>query len=415
MSQRKELIKYIKIDEYSFNEVSLNNLKRGNMNTVFILCPNSFLNFPNINLTKLVNQQYSEYEIKLINQKPIKFNLWYDEIISLKNNKINFYIVNDLFLLKLGIKKEYLTQLNLIYYEDNNKKYLYFINESKLLMLERNFININNNNQPININNNIFHEDEEENNDNNLDNIYSICRNIKNFNKSINSLKDQLLDLSNINNIEKYLTLNSLIYLPIYIIKNDAYQYCLKSVNYEFLSEIEESDYNIMKEDIMQNLILPDKSNINYNIEVLSQNQFVDNIKYSFVNEEFCKNLKMPIEKYKPFKGLLFLNQNKLFIYFKYPQILLKINNYNNKDNSFNIIKFELNNDLNREEYNKNYEKLNKELEEEKNKNKTLIKTINQLTEELNNAKIKITKLSNKIELLENSLSQDKNKNIELN
>ena len=294
MSQRKELIKYIKIDEYSFNEVSLNNLKRGNMNTVFILCPNSFLNFPNINLTKLVNQQYSEYEIKLINQKPMKFNLLYDEIISLKNNKINFYIVNDLFLLKLGIKKEYLTQLNLIYYEDNNKKYLYFINESKLLMLERNFININNNNQPININNNIFHEDEEENNDNNLDNIYSICRNIKNFNKSINSLKDQLLDLSNINNIEKYLTLNSLIYLPIYIIKNDAYQYCLKSFNYEFLSEIEESDYNIMKEDIMQNLILPDKSNINYNIEVLSQNQFVDNIKYSFVNEEFCKNLKMP-------------------------------------------------------------------------------------------------------------------------
>ena len=108
----------------------------------------------------------------------------------------------------------------------------------------------------------------------------------------------------------------------------------------------------------------------------------------------------MPIEKYKSFKGLLFLNQNKLFIYFKYPQILLKINNYNNKDNSFNIIKFELNNDLNREEYNKNYEKLNKELEEEKNKNKTLTKTINQLTEELNNAKTKITKLSNKIELL---------------
>ena len=397
------------------------------MNSVFILFPNSFLNSPNIDLRKLTNNQLSISEIKLINQNDIKISLTFDEIISLKNKNIDFYIVNETFLSKIGIKKEYFSQLNIIYYEENELKFLYFINESRLLMLER--TKITNFNQQIIYTNNIIFEKEDDNDNNNdndneniLDNIYSICQNIKNFNESIISLKDQVLDLSDINNIENYLSQNLLIYLPIYIIKYDTLNYLLNSFNFEFLSTIEESEYNLMKEDINTNLNLQEIYNINYNNEILSPSQILENIEYSFINEEFCKKLKLQTKKYKSFIGFLFSNQKNLFIYFKNPQNLFKLNNYSN--NCFNLVKSIYNKDninlnnsniSNKEEDNINYKNIILELEKEKNENKKLNNIINQLKKELNNEKTNNISLSSKITLLENTLSQDKNKINELN
>ena len=193
MYERKELIEYIKSNEFSFKEVSLNYLKRGKIYPVLILCPNTFPNVPNIDLKKLINNQFSENQIQLINQKPIKLNQICDEIISLINNNIDFYIINELSLLKIGIKIESPIQLNLIYYEENEKKFLFFINESRLLLLEK-----TNFNQQNNINNNINYQNlmlelEQEKNKN-----MQLINTINQLKEELNNEKKNSINLSNI-------------------------------------------------------------------------------------------------------------------------------------------------------------------------------------------------------------------------
>ena len=270
MSSPKELVEYIKSDEFSFKEVSLNYLKKGSIIPVFILYPNSFSNFTNIDLRKLINKQFSQNEIQLINQAPIKLNITFDEIISLKNNNIDFYIVNGLFLSRIGIKIGN-PSLNLIYYEENNKKFLFFINESKLLMLEK--TNINNINEEININsNNLIIELEEEKNKNkkltdelnnekiktqNLLNKIQTLENslnqnntqinelnvlINGKNKEINDLKQKLN--INLNNSLRNVGPNENIFAINFSTVDQKFHYCIPCKNSDIFVKCEEKLYN---------------------------------------------------------------------------------------------------------------------------------------------------------------------------
>ena len=275
MFERKEIVEYIKSNEFSIKEVSLNYLKRGKIYPVLILCPNSFPNIPNIDLKNLINNQFSENEIQLINQNPIKLNQLCDEIISLKDNNIDFYIINELFLLKIGIKIESPIQLNLIYYEENEKKFLFFINESKLLMLEKTGFNqqINNNNEINNINyqnllfeleneknkniqlNNIINQlndtlNKERINNQNLSNeisqnkmkIYELNNLINIKDKEINDLNQELNN--NMNNSLRNIKPNEKILAINFTSIDQKFHYCLPCKNTDIFVKLEEKLYN---------------------------------------------------------------------------------------------------------------------------------------------------------------------------
>ena len=272
MYERKELIEYIKSNEFSFKEVSLNYLKRGKIYPVLILCPNTFPNLPNIDLKKLINNQLAENQIQLINQKTIKLNQICDDIISLLNNNIDFYIINELSLLKIGIKIDFPIQLNLIYYEENEKKFLFFINESRLLLLEKTNFNHQNNINNINYQNLILELEQEKNknlqlintinhlkeelnnakmNNNNLSNIISqntikiseLSNLINVKDREINELKQKINNNFNMNNSLRNIRPNEVIMAINFTSFDQKFHYCLPCKNSDIFVKLEEQLY----------------------------------------------------------------------------------------------------------------------------------------------------------------------------
>ena len=191
-----------------------------------------------------------------------------------------------------------------------------------------------NNNKNLNINNVL------ESNNNKLDyNYLLLFENYKKFNKKILSLEDRNIeDISN--TIDICISANILTALPVFIIENEKFNYCLNLLNFNIYSQIEKTDEQNKKEELKRKISKPNFSLINTNFEILSLEKVNSNITYSFVDEEFCKGIKIPDEKYKPFKALLFCNKKKLFLYFENEKELFNIN-YNNNDNSFQLSKNE--------------------------------------------------------------------------
>jgi len=387
MSENQELIIEVQKDS-KIDTSSVLIFKGVKTIPVYILCQNSIVKYPQINLKRLINNQYSNEEINLIKNSPLKFDFNSYYIKQLHINKKDIYIVNDKFLLNRGFNISNIAS-NINYYLHNGKIILWFINEPSVLSIE------NNKKEYLSISQKVSTKN------NNIDNFYlffSLCWEVKLFISSLNNLKKQFLDLSNINNIDLYLSQNQLDFQPVYLIETDILKYVLNSFYYSYFTQFQNFDETLKKDIIKRSIRLPDFSILQSKVQIVSQDKINDNIKYSFVNEKFCKNMELASGKYINFKGLVFINQKNVYLYYDNPKNLLIILNYNN--NSFKISKIK--------NANNNYENIMKELNEERRKNNNLIEENYELKELLKIEKENNDKLQDEIVKLKKTISQQK-------
>ena len=74
-----EIIEYIQKDDF-LREIPVQNINYNQFIPVFILCQNSIVNDPNIDIIKLVKKQLSSNEIALINSSSLQLNFTPKEI-----------------------------------------------------------------------------------------------------------------------------------------------------------------------------------------------------------------------------------------------------------------------------------------------------------------------------------------------
>ena len=203
------------------------------------------------------------------------------------------------------------------------------------------FNNENNNNY---INNNKIKEEKEKQNKE-FDTNYSIYKNYIKFKESLKNYMEQNydlnLDISNINDLEPYLSGDIIKSMPVFLITNDKLKYFKESFNFKYFDQLEKTTYNTLKSSNMETVVMPDLSTINSYIEILSLEEIKKNMNiiYSFVDEDFCKDVQLKTEKYKPLQALLFVNKKQYLLYFKNSKTVLKLNNFNANDNTFKLSK----------------------------------------------------------------------------
>ena len=132
----------------NFSEIQFPSDGLNNQIPVFILCKYSFKNNPSIDIGKLVHNNLSYNEI-LFSMGEIKINFSFNEIMSLKGHKIDFYIVDGKRLSTILLKEEFKNKKSNIYFtQKNGQNVLYFEKEIKLIKFEshHNSNNANNNN-----------------------------------------------------------------------------------------------------------------------------------------------------------------------------------------------------------------------------------------------------------------------------
>ena len=165
--------------------------------------------------------------------------------------------------------------------------------------------------------------------------LYFVCQNFKKFIDILKQLQNLNLDLPDVNTIEIYFTQKILISIPVIIIETQKLKYCLTNINYSDYSKLNQNDFIKMKNTFKT-------FNIVSNIEIISYNKILDNIHYSFVNEDFCNNLKIKYNQNDI--AYYYLNKSERFIYFYNQKKLLKVINYN--DNTFFLSKPALKNPI---------------------------------------------------------------------
>ena len=183
----------------NFSKIPFPNDGLSNQIPVFILCKYSFKNNPNIDIIKLVHNNLSSNEI-MLSTGEIRTNFTFNEIMSLKKEKIDFYIVDAKQLSKIFLNRQFNCNSNISFFQKNGQNILLFDNELKLIKLEshHNSNNINNNNvnlmgfdivnnqtneQFMNFNDNINNANNQEMNNNiiNYDNNFSYPSNNEQF------------------------------------------------------------------------------------------------------------------------------------------------------------------------------------------------------------------------------------------
>ena len=125
-------------------KISNINLTQNNLIPVYIFCEFSLSNQENIDFKKFINNQLSKEEKNSI--QSIKFNFTSDDLITLRNNKKEFYIVDKKYLLQLGFNENNINPSNIFYFSDNSsQKYLLFTNEGKIISIsqEKSILNMN--------------------------------------------------------------------------------------------------------------------------------------------------------------------------------------------------------------------------------------------------------------------------------
>ena len=163
MSERKNFAFRLKSDD--FKEIQFNKCLQ-NLVNVYVLCKYSFNNNPNVDINKLFLNKYSQNEINNLLANGIKTNFSFNDIMTFKNQNIDFYIV-DSERLKVIFKNNDIInkcQSSICYENNKGRNILYFINETKYISfnvnnnpsINNNIINTNNNQMLINQNNNNF-------------------------------------------------------------------------------------------------------------------------------------------------------------------------------------------------------------------------------------------------------------------
>ena len=158
-----------------------------------------------------------------------------------------------------------------------------------------------------------------------------------NFNETLKKYNiSQNLDLSDNNNIDKYLSQNKLIYQSVYLVEKDKLEYIKKSLNFELYEKYHKTHDNKKKGDIMNNIFNSTNpfDNGNNKIEVISDDKINYNAKYMLVDENFCKSLKILKNNSNPF--IFFKNQQDFLLYCKNDKKLFILSDFSNY--SFNLI-----------------------------------------------------------------------------
>ena len=274
---KKELIEYIKIND-SLKEIDITLFGGGGTEKVFIISESSFQY--KIDIKKFVQRKYTKEQIQSINSGGIRLVFTFDEIKLLKKNQKEFFIVNGQFLSKLGISIDPESS-NILYYENNSQKYLYFSSEGRILMIEpgndilqnTNTINIDYNIKYKNLiieldkekikNKNLKYEinhlikelnEEKQKNDElnniiksltistkiNINKISELEQLINNKNKELKNLNDQI----NNNNYQiKSIGPNEKIYALNFISSDQKIHYCIPCKNTDIFIRLEENLY----------------------------------------------------------------------------------------------------------------------------------------------------------------------------
>ena len=134
IQNEKDIIEYISVND-SLKLVNFNNIDLSDKIPVLIISYKTFTKYPNIDIKKLANRQYKPEEIQVIKSSPVN-ELTLDDVITLKKSNKEFFIANASFLTKIGFDQYILLSPNIYYFIQNSKKFLYFKNENKLLMIE---------------------------------------------------------------------------------------------------------------------------------------------------------------------------------------------------------------------------------------------------------------------------------------
>ena len=293
---------------------------------------NIFIGNKTIYLQSKTNPNY--YYVYIYDDKDNKYILL--AFIFLKNIQIfkdlfNKHLINktfDQYISEKNFDKNKLNQIQIIKNSNNVQigQLLLMHQINQIGQLNNNFTNIN-----------IKENKEEQKNELNSNLIF------KQFHEFINirlpSLKDGFIDINNTNNIDNDILLNNLNYLGVFLIENKKLEYCLKILNYQYFSLMEKSNNPIEKQELLKKIKTPDFNSIISNLEIISQDKVIPGKIYSFVDENFCKDIKLETDKYKPFEGLLFKNKGIHLLYFQNKKNLLKLNHLNNNANMFTLSK----------------------------------------------------------------------------
>ena len=147
-------------------------------------------------------------------------------------------------------------------------------------------------------------------------NLSSVVENFKKLKFLLIQKPDLNIDLPDINIIDMYLQSKILTIISVIIIETEKLKYCLENI----------------KNNNLNNLF-----NYTQSIEIVSYDKITDYNQYSFVNEYFCRNLKIKYEKRDI--ACYFVNKTERFIYFFNQKKLLKVLNYDK--NTFYLSKSE--------------------------------------------------------------------------
>ena len=110
---------------------------------IYILTKDSFLNYPNFDIQNLLKNDYkfTKEEIIQLQNSDIKLNYTFDEIMSLKENSIDFFILDEIkikeLLIKISIQIDSLYVTDVFYIEQHSKNYIYFSSEDKYISIKR--------------------------------------------------------------------------------------------------------------------------------------------------------------------------------------------------------------------------------------------------------------------------------------
>ena len=109
---------------------------------IYILTRDSFINYPNFDVNCLINNNYilSSEQIKKLQKSEIKLNYTYNEIMELKKNKIDFFILDEIKVKKvlrnIGIEISKLYESKEFYLELKKQNLVYFSEENKYIHIK---------------------------------------------------------------------------------------------------------------------------------------------------------------------------------------------------------------------------------------------------------------------------------------
>ena len=188
---------YFHLYPNDFNEISPLSEGLNNITCAYIICKYSFKNNPNFDIAKFIHNFLSLDDIRQIDK--IKTDFSFNEIMLLKNNNVDFYVVSKERLSKMCLGIKIKCNSNIHFFEKQGKNILYFPNEFKFISFKvKNISNLD-----IISQNDIFQIFKNKNNhssfEGNLRLKVSPTKNNQNEKNEINKLKKEIDSLKSEN------------------------------------------------------------------------------------------------------------------------------------------------------------------------------------------------------------------------